>query len=67
MKKNIQAKFWSGDFGNSYIKRNKSNKITNSNNFLFKKILKNISFASAIEFGSNIGNNIIALNKLIKK
>ena len=67
MSTNSQEKFWSGSFGKKYIDRNKSKVILKRNEYLFKKILKNKGFCSLIEFGSNIGNNISALSKLIKK
>ncbi len=63
-----QEKFWKGKFGENYISRNRNNSIINSNKKLFLKINKYIKNSkSLIEFGSNIGLNLIALEKLNKK
>lgn len=64
--KTEQEKFWAGEFGNEYIKRNNSEKLISSNTALFSKILSNTTgIKSVIEFGSNIGLNLIAIRKLI--
>jgi spore coat polysaccharide biosynthesis protein SpsF len=64
---NEQEKFWKGNFGNQYIKRNKSKNIINNNYSLFKKIFKKkFKINSLIELGANIGNNIVAINKILK-
>ena len=68
MKKfNSQEKFWQGNFGNSYIKRNNHQKVVKNNFHFFKKIFsKKIKINSLIELGPNVGLNIIALRKIFK-
>jgi pseudaminic acid biosynthesis-associated methylase len=67
MYKTEQENFWQGDFGDKYIRRNKNKLLIKNNFFLFKKIFSNIfKIKSLIEFGPNIGLNIIALKKLFK-
>jgi spore coat polysaccharide biosynthesis protein SpsF len=67
MKINEQEKFWNGNFGNRYINRNKSKKIIRNNFFFFKKIFSNrFKIKSLIEFGPNIGLNLLALKKIFK-
>lgn len=68
MKKiNSQEKFWQGNFGNSYIKRNNHQKVVKNNFHFFKKVLnKKIKINSLIELGPNVGLNIIALNKIFE-
>lgn len=61
-----QEKFWAGNFGEEYIKRNNNSKIVASNLALFSDILRNTStINSAIEFGSNIGLNLMAIKNLL--
>lgn len=63
-----QEHFWATDFGNEYVARNKGAKIIASNLALFAKILARTQpIDSIIEFGSNIGLNLIALNQLLPK
>ena len=62
-----EEKFWSGNFGDNYIKRNNKKDLIKNNLILFKKILENKNFSNYIEFGANIGLNIMALNKLFPK
>jgi len=63
--KTEQEAFWAGEFGNDYIDRNKHQQLISGNIVLFSKILaKTSNVKSIIEFGSNIGNNIDALNML---
>ena len=61
-KKNEQQKFWEGDFGDAYIRRNsQSNRIfTIGKNLLKNKILLN----DALELGANIGLNLDAIKKI---
>lgn len=64
--KTEQEEFWSGEFGDEYISRNKSNKTLSANIATFSQILKGASnIESVIEFGSNIGLNINALKVLL--
>lgn len=61
-----QEKFWMGQFGNEYIDRNKMGVGSNLN--LFSRILSRTkSISSVIEFGANIGLNLIAINQLLPK
>lgn len=63
-----QEHFWATDFGNEYVARNKGANIIASNLALFAKILvRTQQIDSIIEFGSNIGLNLIALNQLLPK
>jgi spore coat polysaccharide biosynthesis protein SpsF len=65
--KTEQEAFWAGEFGNNYIDRNDDQyKILPTDTFLFSQILKNTSgIKSVIEFGSNIGYNLIAIKRLL--
>jgi len=61
-----QEEFWAGNFGNDYISRNNDDQLIASNCVLFSKVLSNTKgIKSVIEFGSNIGLNLIALKRLI--
>ena len=65
---NEQEKFWSGNFGNNYISRNNSKKLQINNDHFLKKIFsKKYKISSIIELGSNIGNNLLSLEKIYKK
>jgi pseudaminic acid biosynthesis-associated methylase len=67
LKPNEQEKFWSGYFGSDYIKRNKKKNILKNNFFFFKKIFSNhFNIKSLIEFGPNIGLNIMVLKNIFK-
>ena len=61
---NIEEKFWSGNFGDSYIKRNSDKSLLKNNYSLFKKVLKKKKFSNLIELGANVGLNIMAINKI---
>lgn len=65
--KTEQEEFWAGDFGNEYIERVNEDNIRIANNIsFFSKVLKQTrNVKSIIEFGSNIGINLKALNYLI--
>jgi pseudaminic acid biosynthesis-associated methylase len=66
--KTDQEKFWAGKFGNSYIKRNNDNGLKKNNLLFFKEVLKNLKdIGSVIEFGSNIGLNLLAINKILPR
>lgn len=61
-----QEKFWSGEFGDDYIERNKGEASIASNTALFSKILGSTnSISNVIEFGANIGLNLEAIKRLL--
>ena len=65
--KTEQEKFWAGDFGNEYTNRNQGKNLFSSNIALFSKILsKTNNVESIIEFGANIGINLIAIKYLLQ-
>ncbi len=60
-----QEEFWSKEFGNQYIERNKGESLIASNIALFSKILKSAPKVKSIaELGCNIGLNLSALNRI---
>lgn len=62
-----QENFWSGEFGDEYIKRNENEKLFTSNiNFFIKALSRTKNLNSCIEFGSNVGMNIKALRLFIR-
>jgi spore coat polysaccharide biosynthesis protein SpsF len=64
--KTDQERFWAGDFGDDYIFRNQEEKWIASNIALFAKILAGAgTVGSVIEFGANIGLNLMALKLLL--
>jgi pseudaminic acid biosynthesis-associated methylase len=68
MKKRIetpQEGFWTGDFGEDYIDRNRGSYLLASSLNLFNVALKNVSKpGSVLEIGANIGMNLKALKLL---
>jgi spore coat polysaccharide biosynthesis protein SpsF len=61
-----QEEFWAGTFGDEYINRNDDKTLISANIALFSKILSRTSnIQSVIEFGSNIGLNLIAIKQLL--
>lgn len=66
MFKTEQEEFWSGDFGNQYIERNKMEG-GGGQLALFSKIFSrtNLKVESVIEFGANIGLNVKAIRQLL--
>ena len=64
--KTEQERFWAGQFGDEYIKRNDNEAMIASNIAMFSKILDGIkNVESVIEFGANIGLNLIAVKSLL--
>lgn len=64
--KTEQERFWAGEFGDEYLKRNHEADTIVANIGLFTKVLqqtKNVQ--SVIEFGANIGMNIEALKSIL--
>ena len=61
-----QEQFWSGQFGNDYINRNKSSDLLASNIAFFARIIgQSKKIHSVCEFGANIGMNLEALRTLL--
>jgi pseudaminic acid biosynthesis-associated methylase len=61
-----QEAFWAGDFGNEYIERNRSRHLVASKSRVFScAISKCQRLTSVIEFGTNIGLNLMALRPLL--
>lgn len=64
-----QEEFWAGEFGNEYLSRIYDRDTCLASNLtLFSKILANIDkskIKSFIEFGANVGLNIVALKMLL--
>ena len=64
--KTEQDKFWVGKFGNDYVERGDRSLALSSNISLFSKILSRTkSIESVIEFGANIGLNLMAIKQLL--
>lgn len=64
--KTDQEKFWADEFGNKYIGRNTGTPLIATNISLFANIIqKTREVDSVIEFGANIGNNLIAIRHLL--
>ena len=63
--KTDQEAFWAGEFGNQYIGRNESSQLLASNLNFFAHALRSAGrFESCVEFGANIGMNLVALKLL---
>tara|TARA_Y100001970_G_C14115145_1_gene793135 strand:- start:42 stop:662 length:621 start_codon:yes stop_codon:yes gene_type:complete len=66
--KTDQENFWSGQFGDDYIKRNQNNDLLTSNiNFFINALQRAKEINDCIEFGANIGMNLKALKILFPK
>jgi len=64
--KTEQEDFWAGEFGDSYIERNKDELLSRSNINFFSKIFNATQrVGSLIEFGANIGLNLKAIRALL--
>lgn len=63
-----QESFWAGEFGDAYISRNQGEQLIASNLALFAKVFAHAGpVKSVIEFGSNIGLNLLAIRQLQPK
>lgn len=61
-----QEEFWAGEFGDDYSKRIVGKNWMASNTAFFTEVLKNTTnIKSVLEFGSNIGLNLMALEILL--
>ena len=67
MYKTNQEIFWKEEFGNDYINRNNNRELYKNKLNMFKKIFANINnnIESVIEFGSNIGLNLNAIEEIL--
>lgn len=64
--KTEQEEFWaSNEWGNEYIKRNSYDRVKNNIHFFSKVLDRTNNVNSVIEFGANIGLNLLALNQLL--
>ena len=65
--KTKQEFFWKGKFGDQYIRRNKVRSFLVTLTKFFKRtLIKANKINSIIEFGPNIGMNLIVLKKILK-
>lgn len=61
-----QESFWKGSFGDAYIERNSGEELVEANRVFFERIIaKTGPLDSVVEFGCNVGLNLIALNRLL--
>lgn len=61
-----QEEFWAGDFGNDYVDRSCDTDFIPPRLYMFSEILKHTSHVkSFLEFGPNIGLNLMALKQLM--
>jgi pseudaminic acid biosynthesis-associated methylase len=61
-----QERFWAGDFGTAYSKRNEGQKFIDAATGIFARILTNArDVTSVLELGANIGINMHALKTLL--
>lgn len=66
--KTAQEAFWAGEFGDAYADRNQGEHWIAANLAFFSKVLTRTSgIDSVIEFGANIGLNLMALKQLLPK
>lgn len=64
-----QENFWLSKFGDKYNNRNKSEILIRNKKIFFKKIFLNLKknrIGSVIEFGANVGLNLLGLKKIFK-
>ncbi|MGO9903229.1 MAG: pseudaminic acid biosynthesis-associated methylase [Solirubrobacteraceae bacterium] len=61
-----QEAFWAGAFGDEYSERNVGERLVAAKTALLARVLaRTAGVATAIEFGANIGLNLIALTRLL--
>lgn len=61
-----QEDFWASEFGDQYISRNESPELLAAKIAMFSEILgKAAGISSTVEFGCNIGINLVALSHLV--
>lgn len=65
MFKTEQEEFWAGEFGDQYVDRNQGAQLLASNIHFFSRALKCAGkVSSAIEFGANVGMNMLSMKAL---
>lgn len=63
--KTQQEEFWAGQFGNEYVDRSASPEFIPPRLYMFSQILRSTrGVQSFVEFGPNVGLNLIALHQL---
>lgn len=61
-----QESFWAGEFGDAYSQRNRGEQLLSANVMMFSRILSRTGpLSSVIEFGANIGMNLLAFRNLL--
>lgn len=61
-----QEQFWASEFGVEYMGRNDGTALLESKTSMFRKVLqKTPEIRSVVEFGCNIGINLVALSRLV--
>jgi spore coat polysaccharide biosynthesis protein SpsF len=64
--KTEQEKFWMGEFGTKYSERNIGEQLLASNIAFYSRIMaRTTNVKSVIEFGANVGLNLIAIKNLL--
>ena len=64
--KTEQEQFWAGAFGDEYVDRNQGDRLLISNTAFFAKLIANTyAVHSVIEFGANIGLNLMAIKRIL--
>jgi len=60
-----QERFWAGDFGNEYSRRNADGRWVTNNRALFSKVFADTGHPSnVLELGSNVGLNLAAIKAI---
>ena len=64
--KTEQEAFWSGDFGDAYVERNTGDALIAGRTHLLSNVLRQAGpVRSVVEFGPNLGLNMVALKHLL--
>ena len=62
---NAHVEFWKGEFGDSYVGRNNSDELLESNKIFFAQILEHVpGVQTYLEIGANIGMNVQAISAI---
>lgn len=64
--KTEQEAFWSGDFGDAYVERNTGDALVAGRTHLLSNVLRQAGpVRSVVEFGPNLGLNMVAMKRLL--